>query len=312
MNIFKDKKILITGGTGSFGHRAVLEFLKHRVKEVLVFSRDEEKQLDMRRQNLDKRLNFIIGNVRDYESLIQATKNIDIVYHAAALKIIPVCEKHPRESLKTNLLGTLNVKDAALENRVHKSIFVNTDKAVQPINVYGACKMLSEKMWIHGQTEECKFSSVRYGNVIGSRGSVVPFFRQLIADMQPIPITDVRMTRFLLTLKQAIQTVVYATENMHGGEVFVPKLSSCKIMDLVRALASSSYPIKIVGTRPGEKIHETLISEEEFRRTEEQKKCYIIHPHGTFKSEKKHVEYSSKNANRMTIGKIRKVLRNCD
>ena len=312
MDLFKDKTILISGGTGSFGHRATLELLKYHVKEIRIFSRDEEKQLDMRRQINDKILSFIIGNIRDYDAILEATKNVDIIYHAAALKIIPVCEEFPSESLKTNLLGTLNVKDAALANRVPKSIFINTDKAVQPINIYGACKMIAEKMWIHNQTEECKFSSVRYGNVIGSRGSVIPFFRKLIADMKPIPITDVRMTRFLLTLKQAIQTIVYATENMNGGEVFVPKLFSCNIMDLVRAMSSSAYPIKVIGTRPGEKIHETLISEDEFRRTEEAKKYYIIHPYGTYKSKHAKGDYSSKNANKLKMSKIRKLVKMAD
>ena len=311
MDVFKDKRILITGGTGSFGQKATTELLKHKVKEIRVFSRDEEKQLDMSRQICDKRLRFIIGNIRDYNALVEATKDVDIIYHAAALKIIPVCEEYPSESLKTNLLGTLNVKDAALANRIPKSIFVNTDKAVQPINVYGACKMIAEKMWNHSQTEECKFSSVRYGNVVGSRGSVIPFFRKLVVDMKPIPVTDVRMTRFLLTLKQAIKLVVYATENMKGGEVFVPKLSSCKIMDLVRAMSSSAYPIRVVGTRPGEKIHETLISEEEFRRTEEKKKCYIIHPYGTFKSKQTKGDYTSKNSDKMSIGKLKRLVENC-
>jgi len=311
MDSFKGKKILATGGTGSFGHMAVRELLKHKVAEIRVFSRDEEKQLDMSRQICDKRVKFIIGNIRDYDALLRATKNVDILYHAAALKIIPVCEEFPRESMKTNLLGTLNVKDACLANRIPKCIFVNTDKAVQPVNVYGACKMIAEKIWVHDQSDCCKFSSVRYGNVIGSRGSVIPFFRQLIADLQPIPITDVRMTRFLLTLKRAIKAVVYATENMRGGEIFVPKLSSCRIVDLVTAMASSSYPTKIVGTRPGEKIHEVLISEEEFRRTNELGKYYIIYPHGEFKSEVTKGNYSSKNANKMKFEQIRKLLKRC-
>ena len=312
MDIFKDKKILIIGGTGSLGQELVKELLKYKVKELRIFSRDEEKQLNMQRKISDQRLKFIIGNIRDFDALIQATKNVDILYHAAALKIIPVCEEFPRESLKTNLLGTLNVKDASLLNKVPKSIFVNTDKAVQPVNVYGACKMIAEKVWINNQSYSAKFSSVRYGNVIGSRGSVIPFFRKLIADLKPIPVTDVRMTRFFLTLKRAIKEIIYVTENMCGGEIFIPKLSSCKIMDLVRAMASSSYPIKIIGQRPREKIHEILISEEEVRRTEETKKRYIVHPYGTFKSKKTHADYSSKNAKNMTIVKIKKLLRECD
>lgn len=311
MDLFKGKKILITGGTGSFGKMAVRELLKYNIAEVRVFSRDEEKQLDMSRQICDKRVKFIIGNIRDYDALNEATKNVDILYHAAALKIIPVCEEFPRESLKTNLLGTLNVKDSCLVNVVPKCIFVNTDKAVQPVNVYGACKMVAEKIWVLNQTEYCRFSSVRYGNVIGSRGSVIPFFKQLIADLQPIPITDVRMTRFLLTLKRAIKAVVYATEHMCGGEVFVPKLSSCKILDLVTVMASNSYPTKIIGTRPGEKIHEVLISEEEFRRTEELDRYYVIHPYGKFKSKMIKGDYSSKNAKKMSVEQIRKLLKKC-
>lgn len=302
-------RVLITGGTGSFGHMAVRELIKRDVEEIRIFSRDEEKQLDMRREIDDDRLKFVIGTVRDYEQVSEAVKNVDIIYHAAALKIIPVCEEFPMESVKTNLLGTWNVKKAAIENKVEKSIFISTDKAVQPVNIYGACKMLAEKMWVQSQAEHSKFSSVRYGNVIGSRGSVVPFFKELIKKQRPLPVTHSDMTRFLITLQQAINLVFYATEHMSGGEIYVPKLPACRIVDLAKVMAGDDYPLENVGIRPGEKIHEILVSEEEFRRTEEKTGYYIIHPYGRYDSEKVKEEFTSENAERLSAEGIKKLLR---
>ena len=301
-------KVLITGGTGSLGHIVVRELIKRDVQEIRVFSRDEEKQLDMRREIHDDRLKFVIGNVRDYERVSEAVKNVNVIYHAAALKIIPVCEKFPIESIKTNILGTWNVKKAAIENRVEKSIFIGTDKAVQPVNLYGACKMIGEKLWVQSQDEYSKFSSVRYGNVVGSRGSVVPFFKQLIKQHKFLPITHPDMTRFLITLQQAIGLVLYATEHMEGGEIYVPKLSACKVVELAKVMAGEKYPLKTVGIRPGEKIHEVLISEEEFRRTEEKSGYYIIHPYGRYESRKVKEEFTSENAERLNSEGIRKLL----
>lgn len=306
--MLEKKTVLITGGTGSFGHMAVKELLKQSVQEIRLFSRDEEKQLDMQREIKDKRLKFLIGNVRDYERVCEAAENVDIIYHAAALKIIPVCEKFPMESLKTNILGTWNVKKAAIENAVEKSIFICTDKAVQPVNLYGACKMFAEKMWVQSQYDYSKFSSVRYGNVVGSRGSVVPFFKQLIEKGKPLPITHPDMTRFLITLQQAIDLVFYATEHMTGGEIYVPKLPACRIVDLAKVMAGKDYPLKIAGIRPGEKIHEMLVSEEEFRTTEEKNGCYVIHPYGSYISGKVKAEFTSENAERLDSEGIKKLL----
>ena len=303
------KRVLITGGTGSFGHIAVKELLKHRIEELRVFSRDEEKQLDMQREIQDGRLKFVIGNVRDYERVCEVTEGVHIVYHAAALKIIPVCEKFPMESLKTNILGTWNVKKATIKNRVEKSIFIGTDKAVQPVNIYGTCKMFAEKMWVQSQHDHSKFSSVRYGNVVGSRGSVVPFFKELIKNQKPLPITHPDMTRFLITLKQAMGLVFYTTEQMKGGEIFIPILPSCKIVDLANIMGGTDYPLETVGIRPGEKIHEVLVSEEEFRRTEEKKGYYIIHPYGIYDSGKVKEEFTSENAERLTTEGIQKLLK---
>lgn len=302
-------KVLITGGTGSFGHMAVRELIKRDVQEIRIFSRDEEKQLDMRREIRDDRLKFVIGNVRDYEQVSEAVKNVNVIYHAAALKIIPVCEEFPMESVKTNLFGTWNVKKAAIENKVEKSIFIGTDKAVQPVNVYGACKMLGEKMWVQSQAEHSKFSSVRYGNVVGSRGSVVPFFKELIRKQRPLPITHSDMTRFLITLQQAIGLVFYATEHMSGGEIYVPRLPACRIVDLAKAMAGDDYPLENLGIRRGEKIHEVLVSEEEFRRTEEKTGYYIIHPYDRYDSGKAKEEFTSENAERLSTEGMKKLLR---
>jgi len=307
--MLKGKSVLLTGGTGSFGHIAVKELLKQNVGEIRIFSRDEEKQLDMEREIQDDRLKFMIGDVRDYERVCEVSKDVNIIYHAAALKIIPVCEKFPMESLKTNILGTWNIKKAAIQNSVEKSVFIGTDKAVQPVNIYGACKMFAEKMWVQTQTECSKFSSVRYGNVVGSRGSIVPFFRQLIQKGKPLPLTHLDMTRFLITLQQAIGLVFYATEHMEGGEIFIPILPSCKIVDLAKIMAGDNYPLETMGIRPGEKIHEVLVSEEEFRRAEEKNGYYIIHPYGTYNSGKIREEFTSENAERLTAEGIRKLLK---
>ena len=310
--MLNDKSVLLTGGTGSFGHIAVKELLKQNVSEIRIFSRDEEKQLDLQREIQDTRLKFMIGDVRDYERVCEVSEGVDIIYHAAALKIIPVCEKFPMESLKTNILGTWNVKRAAIENRVKKSVFIGTDKAVQPVNIYGACKMFAEKMWVQTQAECSKFSSVRYGNIVGSRGSVVPFFKQLIQKRKPLPLTHPDMTRFLITLQQAIDLVFYATEHMEGGEIFIPILPSCRLVDLAKVMAGDNYPLETVGIRPGEKIHEVLVSEEEFRRTEEKKGYYIIHPYGAYNSGKIKEEFTSENAEKLTAEGIRKLLKESD
>jgi len=309
VSLFKDKIICVTGGTGSLGNALVLELLKYDPKEVRIFSRDEEKQLDMQRKFSSDKLKFIVGDVRDNEAVNGATEGVDYLYHAAALKIIPVCEEFPMESIKTNLLGSWNVKKAAMKQHVSKAVFISTDKAVQPVNIYGACKMVAERMWSQTQTETSRFSVVRYGNVIGSRGSVVPLFKMLIDKKEPIPITHTEMTRFLLTLKKAVEIILYATSHMKGGEVFVPKLLACKIVDLPQVLGNQDYPVTNMGIRGGEKIHEVLICKDEFRRAEDKDGYYIIHPYDQYDSGKISEEYSSENATRLNLEELKALLK---
>lgn len=305
-----NKTVLVTGGTGSFGNFITRELLKSGVNEVRIFSRDEEKQLKMSRKFEDERLKFIIGNVRDYERVLEATTGVDILYHAAALKIIPYCERHPVECLKTNILGTLNVKRAASECGVQNNIFISTDKASKPVNMYGMTKAVGEKIWLNkefGSTS--KFAVVRYGNVVGSRGSVVPYFRELVEKGEPLPVTHNSMTRFLITLQQAINLVFYATEEMDGGEIFVPDIPACKIVDLVEAIGGEKYPIKLSGVRPGEKIHECLIQEDEFRRIEKAGEYYVIHPYGKYECPEVRKGLTSQNARQLSVEEVRELLK---
>jgi UDP-N-acetylglucosamine 4,6-dehydratase/5-epimerase len=306
-DILRKKTVVVTGGTGSFGHFVVRELLKRDVSRIVVFSRDEEKQLDMRREIPDPRVAFFIGDVRDRERVLE-TLRADYVYHAAALKIIPTCEENPAEAYKTNLIGTLNVREACIRNNVKKALIVSTDKAVKPVNTYGMTKALSEKLWLAPSRDGPIFTAVRYGNVIGSRGSILPLFKELIAQKKPLPITDPSMTRFLITLKQAIQLVLEATQKAKGGEIFVPKCSACKVTDLIEAMVGKDYPTEAIGIRPGEKITEVLVSEEEFRRTEERKDQLIIHPHGRFHNPVMQSEFSSDNAHRLGLQEIKALL----
>lgn len=309
--MFKGKSVLVTGGTGSFGNFIVPELLKRDVEEVVVFSRDEEKQLDMRRRITDERLRFVIGDVRDSQCVLE-NLNVDTVYHAAALKIIPTCEGFPVENLKTNVLGTLNVKLACQKNGVKKALFLSTDKAVKPVNSYGMAKALAEKIWLNNHADSTTlFSAVRYGNVIGSRGSVVPFFKDLIAEKKPLLITHPKMTRFLITLKQAVNLVFYATEHMVGGEIFVPDIPATDIITLAHAMTNSAdYPMKTVGIRSGEKIHECLISEEEYPRAEDvDKGIYVVHPYGSYKTSMMNGELTSANARQLSIDETRSLLK---
>jgi UDP-N-acetylglucosamine 4,6-dehydratase len=308
--VFEDKIVLITGGTGSFGRWVTKELLKYNPQEIRIYSRDEEKQLDMEREFQDKRLRFITGDVRDFNRLLEATQDAEIIYHAAALKIIPACEVHPVETLKTNTIGTWNVKNAAIANKVPKSVLVSTDKAVKPVNLYGMTKAIAEKIWANEEFKtDCRFAVVRYGNVIGSRGSVVPFFSQLIKEKKPLPITDRSMTRFLVTLQQAADLVFFATENMNGGEIFVPDLPACNIVDLAKAMGGKDYPLKFLGIRPGEKLHECLIQEDEFRRTEKKGKYYVIHPYMRYESKIIKEEFTSENATRLNTPGILDLLK---
>jgi len=280
--MINDKTVLITGGTGSFGKQFVATALaKHNPKRIIVFSRDELKQHDMRMQFDDERLTFFIGDVRDRDRLYRAFQaRVDVVLHAAALKQVPSCEYNPFEAVKTNVLGAQNVIEAAIDCGVPKVVGISTDKAVNPINLYGATKLVAEKLFIQGNayagSKVTRFSCARYGNVVGSRGSVVPLFLEQRKN-GTVTITDPRMTRFWLTLEQGVEFVIRCVGQMHGGEVFVPKIPSMRIMDLKKALAPDCE-IRHIGIRPGEKLHEALISEDEVRHTVELEDMYIIQP----------------------------------
>lgn len=279
------KNILVTGGTGSFGKKFIQIVLsQYKPKSLVVFSRDELKQFEMvQRFNPAQHpcLKYVLGDVRDRDRLMRAFNGIDYVIHSAALKQVPAAELNPEEYIKTNVLGAMNIIDAALNNGVEKVIALSTDKAANPINLYGATKLCSDKLFvaanIYSQEKGTKFGVVRYGNVLGSRGSVIPFFKER-AKTGVLPITDDRMTRFWITLDQAVHFVIHSLENSKGGEIFVPRIPSMKIMDLATAIAPECKT-EVVGIRSGEKLHETLISEDEARNSVEFKECYIIQPH---------------------------------
>ena len=281
------KSLLVTGGTGSFGKRFIRTILEKypEIERVVVFSRDEFKQFQM--SNLpwikgSRKIRFFIGDVRDKERLLRAFDGVDIVVHAAALKQIPSCEYNPFEAIKTNVLGAQNVIDAAIDRNVRKVVALSTDKACNPINLYGATKLCSDKLFVAGNAysghHSTTFSVVRYGNVAGSRGSVIPFFKQLIAaGARELPITDRRMTRFWLKLDEAVDLVLKALRDMRGGELFVKKTPSIEIVRLAEAMAPE-LPLKEAGIRPGEKIHEMMISKEDARNTLEFDRYFVIQP----------------------------------
>jgi UDP-N-acetylglucosamine 4,6-dehydratase/5-epimerase len=272
MNVIDDKVILVTGGTGSFGNQFAETVLKkYNPKSVRIFSRGEKLQDDMRQKFNDKRLRFFIGDVRDRNRLYRAMNGVDLVVHAAALKQVPACEYNPIEAIRTNVDGAVNVIDVALDNNVKKVMAISTDKAVHPVNLYGATKMTAEKLFVQANSyagkQDTKFSCVRYGNVIGSRGSVIPLFLKQKKE-GVLTITDPEMTRFWLTLEQGVNFVINCTNKMKGGEIFIPKISSMKIMDLAEAIAPDAKK-KIIGIRPGEKIHEVLMTCDESRHSKE-------------------------------------------
>ncbi|MDR2766182.1 MAG: UDP-N-acetylglucosamine 4,6-dehydratase (inverting) [Holosporaceae bacterium] len=283
-----DRTVLITGGTGSFGKkfaRTVLERLPN-VRKVIIYSRDEYKQFLMQNspefQPHLKKIRFFVGDVRDRDRLLMAFRDVDVVVHAAALKQVPSCEYNPFEAVKTNVLGAQNIIEAAIAAGVSKVIGLSTDKACAPANLYGATKLCADKLFVAGNAysgaANTKFSVVRYGNVAGSRGSVIPFFKKLLAEKAPeFPITDFRMTRFWLKLEQAVEMVLVAIERMRGGELYVKKIPSMKIVELARAMAPD-IKLKEVGVRPGEKIHEQMITREDARNTLEFKDYFVILP----------------------------------
>lgn len=284
--MYTNKTILVTGGTGSFGNYIVHRLLTKDVKEIRIFSRDEKKQYDMRiHYNNNPKLKFFIGDIRDYSRVEEVMKDVDIVYQAAALKHVSVCEMAPFEAVKTNVIGVQNVISATLKNNVEKVICVSTDKSVKPVNVMGMTKAIQERLMLSAnQAPENKgtiFSVVRYGNVLLSRGSVIPYFRKLLSEEGTLTITDEKMTRFLLTLEDAIDLVMFATENAVGGETFVKKAPSAYIVDLAKVLCiEAGIPIdyRVIGKLPGEKIDEILITEEELQRSEDMGGYFTIHP----------------------------------
>ncbi|WP_378950633.1 UDP-N-acetylglucosamine 4,6-dehydratase (inverting) [Pelosinus sp. sgz500959] len=285
--MFNNKSILVTGGTGSFGKKFIKTVLeKYKPKKVIVFSRDELKQFEMQQEFSDSVMRYFIGDVRDAERLKQAFNGVDYIIHAAALKQVPAAEYNPMECVKTNINGAQNVINAAIENNVEKVIALSTDKAANPINLYGATKLVSDKLFVaaNNVVGDCRtrFSVVRYGNVVGSRGSVVPFFQKLISNGEEVlPITDMKMTRFWITLPQGVEFVMKSFQRMQGGEIFVPKIPSSKIIDLATAIAPD-MPIKVIGIRPGEKLHEIMCPIDDSHLTLEFPDHYVIKPTITF------------------------------
>ena len=287
----KNKTVLITGGTGSFGQKFSEKILKNfSIKKLIIFSRDEMKQYEMKKKfsqlKLDKKIRFFIGDIRDYDRIKLALSEVDIVVHAAALKIVDTAEYNPIEFIKTNISGAENIIKASLETKVQKVIALSTDKAVNPINLYGATKLAADKLFIAANNLSGKFktifSVVRYGNVVGSRGSIIPFFKELNKNKSKFfPITDNNMTRFWISLDEGVDFVLKNLMRMHGGEVFIPKMPSFRIVDLATAI-NKSKPKKIIGIRPGEKIHEIMCSSDESHATYEFKDHYIIYPTITF------------------------------
>jgi UDP-N-acetylglucosamine 4,6-dehydratase len=279
---WKDKVVLVTGGTGSFGKKFIeIMLAEYQPAKLIVYSRDELKQHEMRVAGLEHpSLRYFIGDVRDQLRLERAMHGVDIVIHAAALKQVPACEYNPMEAIKTNILGSSNVIDAALNAGVKKVMALSTDKAVNPVNLYGATKLAAEKLFVQSNAYAAgtatRFSCVRYGNVVGSRGSVIPIFIKQRQNGK-LTITDKRMTRFWLTLEQGVRFVIRCSEQMYGGEVFVPKIPSTKIVDLAKVVAPQAE-IEVIGIRPGEKLHEVLINEDEARSTVELEDMFVVQP----------------------------------
>jgi UDP-N-acetylglucosamine 4,6-dehydratase len=285
--MLNEKAILITGGTGSFGQECIKTILRqYRPARLIVYSRDELKQYEMQQVFKEKCMRFFLGDVRDVDRMIQAMRGVDYVIHTAALKQVPAAEYNPMECIKTNINGAENVIRAALENNVSKVVALSTDKAANPVNLYGATKLVSDKLFVAANNiaggYRTKFSVVRYGNVMGSRGSVIPLFKKLVAQGErELPVTDERMTRFWITLPQGVDFVLKAFSRMRGGEIFVPKIPSSRIVDLAQAVAPD-LPVKIIGIRPGEKLHEVMCPADDSHLTLEFNDHYVIQPSITF------------------------------
>ena len=326
--MFKGKTILITGGTGSFGNATVGRFLKTDVKEIRIFSRDEKKQDDMRRYYSNERLKFYIGDVRDLNSINNAMKGVNYVFSAAALKQVPSCEFFPTEAVRTNVLGTDNVLNSAIENEVERIVVLSTDKAVYPINAMGMTKALAEKVMIAKSRMATKtiLCGTRYGNVMASRGSVIPLFIEQIRNSKPLTITNPNMTRFLMNINGAIELVLYALENARAGDTFVQKAPACTIGDLAKALIElfhAKNEIRIIGTRHGEKLYESLLTSEEMAKAESLGNYYRIPADDRDLNYERYFEvgepikeniepYTSHNTTRLNIEDIKKLLLTVD
>lgn len=326
MNIFKNKKILITGGTGSFGSTLVKKIINYNFDEIRIFSRDEKKQEDLRNSLNNNKIKFYIGDTRDQESILEASQNIDYIFHAAALKQVPSCEFYPMEAVQTNIVGTKNTINAAIQNKVKKMILLSTDKAVYPINAMGMTKALAEKVIISKskglKNNETILCVTRYGNVMNSRGSVIPLFINQIKNKKDITVTNPNMTRFMMSLDDSVKLVLYAFQKGRQGEIFVQKSPATTIETLAKCLKkkyNSKSKVKVIGIRHGEKNHETLISSEEMPRAKSEKNYFRIIPdmrdlnyskyfiQGN-KNFSKFTEYNSNNTKRLNTIELSKLL----
>ncbi|MBV1911772.1 MAG: polysaccharide biosynthesis protein [Kangiellaceae bacterium] len=325
--MFKDKSLMITGGTGSFGNAVLKRFLETDISEIRIFSRDEKKQEDMRIKYNNPKLKFYIGDVRDFNSVLNATRSVDFIFHAAALKQVPSCEFHPMEAVKTNILGTENLLEAAIQNNVNRVVCLSTDKAAYPINAMGISKAMMEKIYVaksrntHGaKTTIC---GTRYGNVMASRGSVIPLFVEQIQKGLPITVTDPEMTRFMMTLEDAVDLVLYAFEHGKNGDMFIQKAPAATIDVLIKALLSllgaENHQVNVIGTRHGEKLYETLLTREEMAAAENLTGYYRVPPDLRDLNYGKYVEqgeekisasqdYHSHNTERLDVEQMKQLL----
>ena len=328
-NLFQDKTLLITGGTGSFGNAVAEKFLDSSIKEIRVFSRDEKKQDDMRKKYKNNKLKFYIGDVRDFNSVNNAMVGVDYIFHSAALKQVPSCEFHPMEAVKTNILGTDNVLESAIQNKVAKVVCLSTDKAVYPINAMGISKALMEKVIVakSRNSDSTVICGTRYGNVMASRGSVIPLFTKQIINNKPITITNPDMTRFMMTLDEAVELVIFAFSNGKPGDIFVQKSPAATIQVLAKAMTNllnkPNHQIKIIGTRHGEKKYEVLLSKEEMAQAEDLGGYYRVPPdlrdlnYGKYLDKgdtmiDDSIEYNSDNTTRLDVSNMKKLLLKLD
>lgn len=331
MTIFSDKKLLITGGTGSFGNAVLKRFLDSDIAEIRIFSRDEKKQDDMRKHYASSKLKFYIGDVRDYQSVLNATRGVDYIFHAAALKQVPSCEFHPMEAVKTNVIGTENLLEAAIQNEVKRVVCLSTDKAVYPINAMGISKAMMEKVMVaksrNADDDKTIICGTRYGNVMASRGSVIPLLIQQIRDGKPLTLTDPNMTRFMMTLADAVDLVLYAFEHGNNGDLFVQKAPAATVEVLAKALTQMlkkpEHPIQVIGTRHGEKLFEALLSREEMACAEDRGEYYRVPPDLRDLNYSKFVEqgeekisrtedYNSHNTERLDVEGMKQLLLKLD